>query len=71
MAKYNWARNDQTGSIFQVSRCKHLDHKEMTARIQAANKYNRFISQPYVELSKTGRIKNPADFKHINGVAMS
>lgn len=57
----NWARNDQTGSVFQVSRCKYLNHKEMTKKIESANRWNQFISSPSVKLSKTGRIKHEHD----------
>lgn len=71
MASTLTAINDQTGSIFQVSRCKYLDHKKMTKKIQAANKYNLFISQPKVALSKTGRIKDAINFLQINGVSMT
>lgn len=71
MANKTFAINDQTGSIFQVSRCKYLDHKKMTKKIEAANKYNRFISHPNVSLSKTGRIKDAVQFLKINGVSMT
>lgn len=60
-SRSNWARNDQTGSVFQVSRCKYLNHKEMTKKIESANRWNQFISSPSVELSKTGRIKHEHD----------
>lgn len=71
MANKTFATNDQTGSVFQLSRCKYLDHKKMTKKIKAANKYNLFISQPTVSLSKTGRIKDASAFLKINGVSMT
>lgn len=60
-SRSKWARNDQTGSVFQVSRCKYLSHKEMTKKIESANRWNKFISSPAIELSKTGRIKHEHD----------
>lgn len=60
-SRSNWARNDQTGSVFQVSRCKYLNHKEMTKKIESANRWNKFIGRHDVELSKTGRIKHEHD----------
>lgn len=60
-SRSNWARNDQTDSVFQVSRCKYLSHKEMTKKIESANRWNEFIARPGVDLTKTGRIKHEHD----------
>lgn len=60
-SRSSWARNNQTGSVFQVSRCKYLSHKEMTKKIKSANRWNKFISSPAIELTKTGRIKHEHD----------
>ena len=56
-----YARNDQTDSVFQVSRCKYLSHKEMTKKIKSANRWNDFVGRGDVPLSRTGRIKHEHD----------
>ena len=56
-----YARNVQTGSVFQVSRCKTMTPAMMTPKIESANRWNKFISSPAIELTKTGRIKHEHD----------
>ena len=50
-----YARNDQTGSIFQVSRCKTMTPEMMTPKIKAANNHNFSLTE-YSKGTKSGKI---------------
>lgn len=62
-------RNDETGKVFAASRCKTMNNAMMKPKLRAATTYNKLIAQPHIELTRTGRIKNEADFIHINNKA--
>lgn len=64
MSSTRWLRNDETGNVCKASRSAYLDLTEVTRRANNATAYNQFISQPHVQLTKTGRIKDQADQVH-------